>query len=129
VRPTSSLVIIKPDAIKRRLIGAIISRFERFHIRCIEHCIMTPSFWKQHYAEHVEKDFYPALEAFMSSDFVIAMIVDGDVAKIRETALQIRKDCGTKGPENLVHASDSQEAADRELRLWFSTYHEESEAV
>jgi nucleoside-diphosphate kinase len=114
-----SLVIIKPDAFKRRLVGAIISRFERFGIETIEHSLMTREFWKRHYRDHIHKDFYQGLEDFMVSGYVLALAVHGDVNEIRKVALQIRQDCGTNGPENLVHASDSPEAAERELRLWF----------
>ncbi|MFT5300270.1 MAG: nucleoside-diphosphate kinase, partial [Mariniblastus sp.] len=74
-----SLVLLKPDCVQRRLIGTIISRFEEKAINIIAMKLIqvTPELSKQHYAEHVEKPFYPGLEEFITGAPVVAMVLEG----------------------------------------------------
>ena len=74
-----SLVLLKPDCVQRRLVGTIISRFEEKAINIIAMKLIqvTPELSKQHYAEHVEKPFYPGLEEFITGAPVVAMVVEG----------------------------------------------------
>ena len=128
-----SLVLCKPDAVERRLVGEIISRFESkgFQIVAMKMLRVTPELSKQHYAEHVAKPFYPSLEAFITSAPVVAMAVEGleVISVIREmlgatSGLKaapgtIRGDYSSSRQMNLVHASDGPDAAVRELDLYF----------
>ncbi len=128
-----SLVLIKPDAVRRGLIGEIIGRFERKGL-AIERMVlrtMDAALADQHYADHVEKAFYPPLKSFMTSGSLIALVISGDEAIDVVRALigatdgrkaaagTIRGDFSLSNRENLVHASDSPESAKRELALWF----------
>ena len=128
-----SLVLVKPDAVRRGLIGEIIGRFERKGL-VVEHMVlrtMDAELADQHYADHVEKAFYPPLKAFMTSGPLVALVLAGDEvidvvrAMIGATdgrkaaAGTIRGDLSLSNRENLVHASDSPESAKRELALWF----------
>ncbi|MDA7951089.1 MAG: nucleoside-diphosphate kinase [Pirellulaceae bacterium] len=129
-----SLILLKPDCVQRRLMGAIISRFEEkgFNIIAMKMLNVTPELSKQHYAEHVEKPFYPALESFITGAPVVAMIIEGleAVGVIREmlgatnglkaAAGTIRGDFSSSRQMNLVHASDSPESAAREIALYFN---------
>lgn len=128
-----TLVLLKPDCVQRRLMGEVIRRFEAkgLHIVAIKMLQVTPEMSRQHYAEHVEKPFYPSLEAFITSAPVVAMAVDGldVIAVVREmlgatsglkaAAGTIRGDFSSSRQMNLVHASDSEQAAGRELQLYF----------
>ncbi|GIM98117.1 nucleoside-diphosphate kinase [Paractinoplanes toevensis] len=128
-----SLVLVKPDAVRRGLLGEIISRFERkgLAIEAIELRTMDASLADQHYADHVDKAFYPPLKEFMTSGPLAALVLSGDQvievvrAMIGSTdgrkaaAGTIRGDFSLSNRENLVHASDSPESAARELALWF----------
>jgi nucleoside-diphosphate kinase len=128
-----SLVLIKPDAVRRGLVGEIIGRFERKGL-VIERMVlraMDAALADQHYADHVEKGFYPPLKDFMTSGSLIALVISGDEAVDVVRALigatdgrkaaagTIRGDLSLSNRENLVHASDSPESAKRELALWF----------
>ncbi len=129
-----SLVLLKPDCVQRRLVGRIISRFEDkgFNVIAMKMIQVTPDLAKQHYAEHVEKPFYPGLEAFITGAPVVAMIVEGleAIRVVREmlgatsglkaAAGTIRGDFSSSRQMNLVHASDGEEAAAREISLYFS---------
>nr|WP_221376587.1 nucleoside-diphosphate kinase [Actinoplanes polyasparticus] len=128
-----SLVLIKPDAVRRGLLGEILARFERkgLVIEAIELRTMDAALADQHYADHVEKAFYPPLKEFMTSGPLAALVLTGDEvievvrAMIGSTdgrkaaAGTIRGDFSLSNRENLVHASDSPESAKRELNLWF----------
>jgi nucleoside-diphosphate kinase len=115
-----SLVLIKPDAVRRGLLGEILSRFERKGLIV-----------DAHYAEHVDKAFYPPLKEFMTSGPLAALVLSGDsVIEVvramigatdgrKAAAGTIRGDLALSNRENLVHASDSPESAERELALWF----------
>ncbi len=130
-----SLVLLKPDAVRRALMGEIIKRFERkglvisaMHMRQIDAELADA-----HYAEHVEKGWYPELRAFITGGPLVAMVVEGDQAVTVVRGLigatdgrkaapgTIRGDYSLSGSENLVHASDSPESATRELALWFGS--------
>jgi nucleoside-diphosphate kinase len=128
-----SLVLIKPDAVRRGLIGEIIGRFERKGV-VVEQMVlrtMDDELADQHYAEHVEKGFYPPLKAFMTSGPLVALVLSGDdVIEVvramigatdgrKAAAGTVRGDLSLSNRENLVHASDSPESAKRELALWF----------
>lgn len=128
-----TLVLIKPDAVRRGLVGEIISRLERkglgFDTLVLR--TMNGEMADEHYAEHVEKAFYPPLKEFMTSGPLVAAIVSGDQAVSVVRALvgatdgrvaaagTIRGDLSLSNRENLVHASDSVESAEREIKLWF----------
>ena len=128
-----SLVLVKPDAIRRGLLGEIISRFERkgLAIDALVLRTMDAGLADQHYAEHVEKPFYPPLKNFMTDGPLVAMVLSGDQVIDVVRALvgatdgrkaapgTIRGDLSLSNRENLVHASDSAESAKRELALWF----------
>jgi nucleoside-diphosphate kinase len=129
----ATLLIIKPDAVKRGLVGEIISRLERKGLRIDEMRTMTidRELAQRHYAEHVEKAFFGELVEFITSGEVIVAKVRGreaisvlralmgatDPAKAAQGT--IRGDFGIEITENLVHGSDSPESAARELALFF----------
>jgi nucleoside-diphosphate kinase len=128
-----TLVLIKPDAVQRGLVGEILSRFERkgLTIDVLVSRTMDADLADAHYAEHVEKPFYPPLKEFMTSAPLVALILSGDTAievvrtlvgatdARKAAAGTIRGDLSLSNRENLVHASDSPENAKRELALWF----------
>ncbi len=128
-----TLVLLKPDCIQRRLMGRILSRFEDKGLNVVgmKMMLVTPELSKQHYAEHVEKPFYPSLESFITSCPIVAMVIEGleAIRVIREMlgatnglkaqAGTIRGDFSSSRQMNLVHASDGPEAAAREIALYF----------
>ncbi len=128
-----TLVLVKPDGVERRLVGDIISRFERRGLRLVAMRMLrvTPELSRLHYAEHVEKAFYPELEAFFLSAPVVAMVIEGERAIEVVRAMigatrfydaapgTIRGDMAFSLVENLVHGSDSAASAAREIALWF----------
>ena len=128
-----TLVLIKPDAVRRGLVGEILSRFERKGL-ALESLVlrtMDADLADAHYAEHVEKAFYPPLKEFMTSGPLVAAIISGDqaISVVRTlvgatdgrvaAAGTIRGDLSLSNRENLAHASDSLESAEREIKLWF----------
>ena len=129
-----SLVLLKPDCVQRRLMGKIISRFEDKAIEIVGMKLIrvTPDLAKQHYAEHVEKPFYPGLEEFITAAPVVAIVAQGlDVIRVIREMLgatnglnaapgTIRGDFSSSRQMNLVHASDGAEASAREIALYFS---------
>jgi len=132
-----TLVLLKPDAVRRGLMGEIISRFERkagWRITALELRTLGREVLEQHYAEHVGKPFYEPLVEFMSSGPSAALIVEGEevVAGVRALAGKtnpleagpgtIRGDFATITRENLVHASDSVESAEREIKVFFPAH-------
>jgi nucleoside-diphosphate kinase len=128
-----SLVLVKPDAVRRGLLGEILARFERkgLAVEALELRTMDGTLADQHYADHVEKAFYPPLKEFMTSGPLAALVLTGDnVIEVVRTMIgatdgrkaaagTIRGDYSLSNRENLVHASDSPESAARELALWF----------
>lgn len=129
-----TLVLVKPDAVKRGLSGEIISRLERrgLVLRGGKLILVDEELAGAHYAEHRGKDFFARLVSFITSGPTLALIVEGEsaVAVVRATIGAtdpakaapgtIRGDLGLSMPDNLVHGSDSPESAARELALWFS---------
>ena len=128
-----TLILLKPDCVQRRLAGRILSRFEDkgFNIVALKLMRITPDLARQHYAEHVQKDWYPTLEKFITGAPVVAGIIEGleAIRVVREmlgatSGLQaaagtIRGDFSASRQMNLVHASDGPEAAKREIDLYF----------
>ena len=128
-----TLVLIKPDAVRRGLIGDILARLERkgLAIDAMRLRTMDRALADQHYAEHVEKPFYPPLRDFMLGGPLVSLVVSGDeaIAVVRAlvgatdgrkaAAGTIRGDLSLSNRENLVHASDSADSAKREIALWF----------
>lgn len=128
-----TLVLIKPDAVSRGLVGEIVSRFERkgLTLDALVLRSMDGDLADAHYAEHLKKAFYPPLKEFMTSGPLVAAIVSGDQSISVVRALvgstdgrvaapgTIRGDLSLSNRENLVHASDSAQSAEREIKLWF----------
>jgi nucleoside-diphosphate kinase len=128
-----TLILLKPDAVQRRLAGQIISRFEDkgLNFVALKMLRVTPELAKQHYAEHVEKGWYPTLEKFITGGPIVAAIIEGleAIRVVREmlgatSGLKaapgtIRGDFSSSRQMNLVHASDGPEAAKREIELYF----------
>ena len=129
-----TLVLLKPDCVERRMMGRVISRFEDkgLNIVAMKMLRVTPDLARQHYAEHVEKPFYPGLESFITAAPVVAMIVEGidaiqvvrnmlgATSGLKADAGTIRGDFSSSRQMNLVHASDGSESAQREQELYFS---------
>ncbi len=128
-----TLVLCKPDAVRRGLVGNIVSRFEAkgLTIVALDQRHITEEMADKHYAEHVDRDFYPPLRTFVTSGPLVAMVVEGDEAVDVVRAINgatdgrkaapgtIRGDLSLSNRENLVHGSDSPESAAREIALWF----------
>lgn len=131
---TRTLVICKPDAVERGLVGEILGRFERKGLRLVagELRALDRSTLDRHYEEHVGKGFYDDLVSFMSRGPAFVAVVEGpqDTYAIVRTLMgptnpataapgTIRGDFGTEVTENLVHGSDSNESATREIGIFF----------
>ncbi|GAA0634164.1 nucleoside-diphosphate kinase [Sporichthya brevicatena] len=128
-----TLVLVKPDGVRRGLVGQILSRFEAkgFTIEAMKLQTVDKQLADQHYAEHVEKGWYPELREFITSGPLVALILSGDEAITvvrgivgatdgRKAAPgTVRGDFSLSNQENLIHASDSPESAAREIALWF----------
>ena len=129
-----TFVLCKPDAVERGLAGRIVTRFEDKGLKIVaaELRVADSDTLDAHYEEHVEKGFYPDLKAFMSRGPVLAMVLEGPedtFAMVRSMMGEtnpatsppgtIRGDFGTEMTENLVHGSDSNESAAREIGIWF----------
>jgi nucleoside-diphosphate kinase len=128
-----TLVLIKPDGVRRGLVGEILSRFERkgLTIDAMEFRTLDVAHADEHYAEHTAKEWYPPLRDFITSGPLVALILSGDEAIGVVRALvgatdgrkaapgTLRGDLSLSNRENLVHASDSPESAVRELKIFF----------
>ena len=129
-----SFVLFKPDAVQRRLVGELYSRFERRGLKIVglKMLSVTKELAARHYEEHLEKPFYPLLEEFITAGPVVALVVEGPEAiSVVRTMLgstngreaapgTIRGDYGISRQMNLVHGSDGPEAAAREIAIYFS---------
>lgn len=129
-----TLVICKPDAVQRRLVGRVMSRFEDkgFKIVGLKMMRVDEALAKTHYKEHVQKPFFPELLSFISSSPIIVVAIQGENAVEVVRGLMgvtnpqmaapgtIRGDFGLDLTKNLVHGSDSASSAERELALFFS---------
>lgn len=128
-----TLVLIKPDAVQRNLIGEIISRFEKkgFKIVAMKMLQMDEPILKKWYHQYADAPFFPKIASYMSWTPIIALVLEGHnavdlIRRIIGTrkgyeaeAGSIRGDLGMSGGNNLVHASDSKENADREIGIVF----------
>jgi nucleoside-diphosphate kinase len=128
-----TLVLIKPDAMKRALAGEIVARFERRGLTISAAKLLTVdrALAEEHYDEHREKPFFGELVQFITSAPTLALVLEGEgaIALVRTTIGAtnpadaapgtIRGDLALSMPDNLVHGSDSPESARREISLWF----------
>ncbi len=129
-----TLVLIKPDAMQRRLAGEILARFERrgLEVRAAKLVQVSRELAQDHYAEHVDKPFFGELVEFITSSPTLALVLEGESAitvvrttmgatnPVNSAPGTIRGDLALAMPNNLVHGSDSPESAQREIALWFS---------
>lgn len=133
-QPTQrTLILFKPDAVQRRLCGRILARFEDKGLRVVGMKLMQISqeLAAKHYEAHKERPFYPGLVKFMTSAPVVALVLEGphavDVCRklmgatfgFKAEPGTIRGDFGVSNQFNLIHGSDSPEAAEREVKLFF----------
>jgi nucleoside-diphosphate kinase len=128
-----TLVLVKPDAMRRALAGEILARLERrgLELRAARILTVDRSIAEEHYAEHTEKPFFGELVDFITSGPTLAVVVEGEGAiNVVRTTIgatnpanaapgTIRGDLSLSMPDNLVHGSDSPESAEREIALWF----------
>jgi nucleoside-diphosphate kinase len=128
-----TLVLLKPDAVARRLVGQIIARFEAKGLWLVgmKHLVCPQPIAEQHYAEHASKPFFPDLVKFITSSPLVALVLEGpdaiDLVRLmvgKTKALEalpgtIRGDFALSTQQNLVHASDSPASSEREIGIWF----------
>ena len=128
-----TFIMVKPDGVRRRLVGDVIKRIEvkGYEIREMKLFTIDESLAQKHYAEHTDKPFFGELVSFITSGPVVAMVVEGPdvIAGMRQimgatnpleaTPGSIRGDLATLIGENIVHGSDSPESAEREVNLFF----------
>lgn len=131
--PERTFIMVKPDGVRRRLVGEVIRRVEAkgYEIREMKLFTMDEELARKHYAEHSERPFFGDLVTFVTSGPVVAMIVEGTGAVIGTRQIMgatnpieaapgsIRGDFATDIGENIVHGSDSPESAERETNLFF----------
>ena len=130
-----TLILVKPDAMRRQLAGEILARFERRGLGIVAARLVRVDrdLASRHYAEHAEKPFFGELVDFITSGATLALVLEGEgaVPTCRKTigatnpanadAGTIRGDLALSMPDNLVHGSDSPESAEREIGIWFSS--------
>lgn len=128
-----TLILVKPDAFARGLTGEVLSRFERKGLKIAEmkRMVATREIAEEHYAEHKERPFFGELVDFITSAPLVALVLEGDEAVVAARQLigatnplesatgSIRGDFATQIGENLVHGSDSDDSAAREIAIWF----------
>lgn len=128
-----TFILFKPDCVQRRLVGRILARFEDkgLNVVAMKMLRITPELSKQHYAEHVQKGWYPTLEAFITGGPVVAAVLEGlEAIRVVRDMLgatnglnaapgTIRGDFSSSRQMNLVHGSDGPDAAKREIALYF----------
>lgn len=128
-----TLIILKPDCMAEKHVGEVIGRFEKedFSICACKMMQLSPELLKEHYAHVADKPFFPEIELFMSSRPVIVMVLEGvnAIDRVREILGPtnskeapkgtIRGDIGTDMMKNVVHASDSPESAEAEIKRFF----------
>jgi nucleoside-diphosphate kinase len=129
-----TLVLVKPDAVERKLAGEIVARFERRGLELVgsKLVLVSRELAEQHYAEHAEKPFFGELVEFITSAPTLALVLEGESAiQVVRTTMgatnpvdsapgTVRGDFALAMPNNLVHGSDSPESAEREISLWFA---------
>jgi nucleoside-diphosphate kinase len=132
---TQTFIMCKPDAVERGLVGEIVGRIERKGLRIVRMDLRVPTreLAEAHYAEHADKPFFGELVDFLTRGPVVAMVVEGPedntwhlmrtlIGKTKVDDAQpgsIRGDLATTTNENLVHGSDGEDSAAREIGLWF----------
>lgn len=128
-----TLVLIKPDAVARGLIGTILARYEAKGLKIVnmDLRVADAETADRHYAEHLKQPWYPELRAFITSAPLVALVLEGERAVEAVRSLHgatdgvaaapgsIRGDFALSKSENVVHASDSVESAEREIAIWF----------
>ncbi len=128
-----TLVLVKPDGVRKGLVGEVISRCERLGLAIVamRMLVVDEDLAARHYAEHVDKPFYPELVSFITSGEVVAMVLEGESAISLVRKLMgptdpkeappgtIRGDFAVEITENIVHGSDGPESASREVALFF----------
>ncbi len=128
-----TLVLLKPDTVRRGLVGEILRRYESkgLTIVAMDQRVIDAELADRHYVEHRERDFYPPLRDFVTSGPLVAVVLEGDTAVDVVRAINgatdgrkaapgsIRGDLSLSNRENLVHGSDSAQSAAREISLWF----------
>jgi nucleoside-diphosphate kinase len=128
-----TLVLLKPDAVRRGLAGTILARYEAKGLAAValELRHIDAAMADRHYADHVEQPWYPPLRDYITAGPLVAVVLEGptaiDVVRLMNGATNsavadpgtIRGDYSLSNRENLVHASDSPESASREIGLWF----------
>jgi nucleoside-diphosphate kinase len=128
-----TLILVKPDAFERGLTGEIIGRFERkgLRIAALRQLTADEGIANRHYEEHTDKPFFGELVEFITGGPLVAMVMEGDEAveaarqvigatnPLEASAGSIRGDFATEVTFNLVHGSDSDESAEREIAIWF----------
>ncbi len=129
-----TLVLLKPDAVQRGLVGELVSRLEKRGLKIVgmKFMKMSEELARKHYSEHVNRSFFPGLLKFITSSPLVAIVVEGpDAVKIVRATMgvtkpvdaatgSVRGDFGISIGMNLVHGSDSEESAAREVALFFS---------
>lgn len=128
-----TLVLIKPDAVERNIIGKIITIYEEngLKVQRIRHVRPIKPLAQEHYIEHKNKPFFPDLITYITRNHVVALVIEGDnaIERVRELNGSTNPNEAKEGTirnlyalsknENSVHASDSVESAKREIALWF----------
>ncbi|MCH7225807.1 nucleoside-diphosphate kinase [Haloferula sp. A504] len=133
----TTLILFKPDAVAKNIVGTVLSRFEKegFKIRALKMMSLSDEILAEHYAHIADKPFFPDVRSFMQETPVIAMVLEGEdvISKVRDllgptdskeaAAGTIRGDFGDKGGDakmrNVCHASDGPETATAEIRRFF----------
>ena len=128
-----TLVLIKPDGVRRGLAGEVLSRIERKGLRVVamDMRVVGKDLAETHYAEHAEKPFYGSLVEFITSGPLVALVVEGPRAieafralagatdPVKATPGTIRGDYALEVQDNIVHGSDSPDSAEREIKIFF----------
>ncbi|GGO98372.1 nucleoside-diphosphate kinase [Actinomyces gaoshouyii] len=135
--PSRILILVKPDGVRRRLTGEILRRIEAkgYSLASLKLVVPTEEVLAAHYAEHVERPFYPGLVEYMTSGSVVAAVVEGhrviegcrslmgatDPTTAAPGTIRgdLARDWGSSAIENLVHGSDCEASAAREIAIWF----------
>lgn len=130
---SQTLILVKPDAFERALTGEVLARFERkgLRIAALKMMTATPEIAERHYAEHVEKPFFGELVEFITGGPLVAAVLEGPEAvraarqvigatdPVEAAPGSIRADFALEVTFNMVHGSDSDESAEREIAIWF----------
>ena len=128
-----TLILVKPDAFDRALTGEVLARFERkgLRISAMKTMRADEAIANEHYAEHVEKPFFDELVSFITGGTLVAMVLEGEEAvpaarqvigatnPVEAAPGSIRGDFALEVTYNMVHGSDSEESAEREIEIWF----------